>query len=155
MPFQISALPAEQFQHLFALDDAALAAQGVERVVVDSHPDYPCRVSLADIPVGKPALLLNYEHQPAHSPYRSRHAIFVQEHATQARPRPGDVPDQLRRRLLSIRAFNADGMIIDGDVVDGADFEQPVQAMFAISETSYLHVHNAKYGCYAARVDRV
>lgn len=155
MPFQISALPAERFRHLFGADDDTLKAHGVRRMIVDSHPAFPCRVSLEDGEVGEAMLLLNFEHQPAETPYRSCHAIFVRDHAVQARLQPDEVPDQLRRRLLSIRAFDAEGSMIDADVVEGREIERPIEAMLANPKTSYLHVHNAKRGCYAARVDRV
>ncbi len=155
MPFQISALPAEPFRHLFGADENELDAHGAQRLIADSHPGFPCRISLEDVHIGETVLLLNYEHQAATSPFRSRHAIFVREHAEEARLDPGDVPDQLRRRLLSIRAFDDHDMMIDADVVDGPDFEGPVEAMLANPKTHYLHVHNAKQGCYAARVDRV
>ena len=154
MPFQITALPAKQFRHLFGADKKALETLGATRMTVDSYPGFPCRISLEDVPVGEAVLLLNYEHQAAMSPYRSRHAIFVREHAEEASLDPGDVPEQLRRRLLSIRAFDADDMMIEADVAEGSDFERPVEAMLAIPKTSYLHVHYAKRGCYAARVDR-
>lgn len=154
MSFQISALPAELFQHLFGLDDDMLRAKGVKRMIVDECPGFPCRLSLKDVPIGESVLLLNYEHQPAASPYRSGHAIFVGEGAVQAKLLPGEVPDQLQRRLLAIRAFDAEGMMIDADILDGADLERSAEKMLAIPSVSYLHVHNAKRGCYAARVDR-
>ena len=53
MGFQISALNVGQFTHLFDLDDEALAKNGVERMVVDSNPGYPCRVSLQDAEIGE------------------------------------------------------------------------------------------------------
>ena len=154
MPFQISALPAERFHHLFGADEKKLAVHGATRMTVDSYPGFPCRISLEDVRAGETVLLLNFEHQATKSPYRSRHAIFVREHAEEARLDPGDVPDQLKRRLLSIRAFDADDMMIDADVIDGSDFETCVEAMLANPKALYLHVHNAKRGCYAARVDR-
>ena len=154
MPFQVMALPAEPFEHLFGQGDDTLRAHGARRITVDHHPGFPCRISLEDAAIGETVLLLNYEHQPVMSPYRSSHAIFVREGAVQARLRPDDVPDQLRRRLLSIRAFDAEGMIIDADVVDGRDFERIANHMLTNWSTSYLHVHNARQGCYAARVDR-
>ncbi len=155
MPFQISALPAARFHHLFGADERKLDAHGAKRVLVDSDHAFPCRVSLEDASIGETVILLNYEHQAATTPYRSRFAIYVREHAEEAALGPGEVPDQLRRRLLSVRAFDADDMLIDGDVVDGKDFERLALLMLANPNVSYLHVHNAKYGCYAARVDRV
>lgn len=154
MSFQISALPIEPFQDLFGLDDDMLEAKGVRRMIVDECPGYPCRLSLKDMEVGDSALLLNYEHQPTSSPYRSSHAIFIGEGAVQATLSPGEVPLQLQRRLLSMRGFDADGMMIDADILDGADLAQSAERMLVDPSISYLHVHNAKRGCYAARIDR-
>ncbi len=154
MPFQISALPAEPFQHLFGQHDDVLAAHGVTRVMVDEGPGFPCRVSLEDAAVGESALLMNYEHQPAASPFRSSHAIFVREEAVQARPRLNEVPDLLRRRLLSVRAFDAKGMMIDADIITGTELEPVLERMLATTLVSYVHLHSAKPGCYVARVDR-
>jgi len=154
MSFQISALPMEPFQDLFGLDDDMLEAKGVKRMIVDECPGFPCRLSLKDMEVGDSVLLLNYEHQPTSSPYRSSHAIFIGEGAVQAILAPGEVPLQLQRRLLSMRGFDADGMMIDADILDGADLAQSAERMLADPSISYLHVHNAKRGCYAARIDR-
>ncbi|MGH1477139.1 MAG: DUF1203 domain-containing protein [Geminicoccales bacterium] len=154
MSFQISALPIEPFQDLFGLDDDRLEAKGVRRMIVDECPGFPCRLSLKDMEVGDSVLLLNYEHQPTSSPYRSSHAIFIGEGSVQATLSPGEVPLQLQRRLLSMRGFDADGMMIDADVLDGADLAQSAERMLADPSISYLHVHNAKRGCYAARIDR-
>jgi hypothetical protein len=73
--FRISALPAEPFEHLFGRSEQELAAQAVRRVVADRSPGFPCRVSLQDAVVGEPVLLVNHEHLPEDSPYRSRYAI--------------------------------------------------------------------------------
>lgn len=154
MSFQISALPTRLFEHFFDQTDNALRAHGVRRMVVDDYPGFPCRVSLKDAAIGESVLLLNYQHQPASSPYQSSHAIFVREHAVQAKLEPKEVPDQLKTRLLSIRAFDVEGMMIEADVVEGAGLERIVERFFANLAVSYLHVHFAKPGCYASRVDR-
>jgi hypothetical protein len=155
MTFKISALPASNFKALFSLSDEELAARGAMRRIVDKCPGFPCRVSLADAKIGEVVLLTNYEHQPASTPYRSNHAIFVREGVEEARPRTGEVPEVLRSRLLSVRAFDEQGMMIDADVVDGREVEPVIERMLANSAISYLHLHNAKPGCYAARVDRI
>ena len=154
MTFRISALPAERFSHLYGQGDDTLRALGVETMVADAAPGFPCRVSLTDAPIGTRMLLLNFEHQDAETPYRSRHAIFVADGAVAAEPRDGIMPEQLRRRLLSIRAFSGDGMMLDADVVEGAAAEGLIQRLFADQRVDYLHVHFARRGCYAARVDR-
>ncbi|MBV8962004.1 MAG: DUF1203 domain-containing protein [Hyphomicrobiales bacterium] len=154
MGFRISALPASDFRPLFTMSDEELAARGALRIVVDKYPGYPCRVSLTDAKIGEVVLLTNYEHQTASSPYRASHAIFVRENAQEAYPQINEVPPALRSRLLSMRAFDEQGMMIDADVVDGHEIEPVIERMLANSRISYLHVHNAKPGCYAARVDR-
>jgi hypothetical protein len=104
--------------------------------------------------VGESVLLLNYEHQPAQTPYRSRHAIFVREWATKATLAPNEIPECLKSRLLSLRAFDDEGNLVDADVVDGRSAESLIRKLFANDSASYLHIHNAKLGCYTARVDR-
>lgn len=151
--FQISPLPAAKFQHLFGLSDDELRSAGVLAQVADA-PGFPCRVSLRDAEAGERVLLLNYEHQSALTPFRSSHAVFVREDAEEAQLQRGEVPQQLATRMLSVRAFSPDGMIVDADVVDGRASAELFERMLADERVSYLHAHYAKYGCYAARVDR-
>ena len=155
MEFQISALGADDFSQLFGLDDDSLAKHGARRMQVDSKPGYPCRVTLEDADIGETVLLLNYEHLAVDTPYRSAHAIFVREGATTCAPIVNRIPEQLRIRLLSIRAFDADGMMVDADVVHGKDSEPVIRRLLGDQRVDYLHIHNAKPGCYAARVDRL
>ncbi len=100
MGFQISALSVDEFSNLFDQDDEVLSKNGVQRVVADSNFGFPCRVSLQDADVGESLLLMNYEHQPARTPFRASHAIFVRERASQARPAANEIPELLRKRLL-------------------------------------------------------
>jgi hypothetical protein len=154
MDFQISALSIDQFSHLFGQDGEALARQGIQRMIVDSNPGYPCRVSLQDAEIGETVLLMNFEHQTLPTPYRSSHAIFVREFATQAVPDKNEVPRFFRHRLLSVRAFDSSGMMIDAEVIDGESLESLIQRMLKNNSAKFLHIHNAKPGCYAALVER-
>ncbi len=154
MEFQISALNIDEFSHLFGQDDTALAQFGVQRVVADDCPGYPCRVSLQDAEIGETLLMMNYEHQSAASPYRSSHAIYVREFATQASPGKNEIPELLRNRLLSVRSFDTSGMMLEADVVDGWKLERSIDQLFENDAVDYLHIHSAKRGCYAARVER-
>jgi len=154
MTYRITGLPASEFSHLFGLDDDALAAHGAKRYIVDEHPRFPDRIELRDLEAGERALLLNYTHHAAATPYRSSHAIFVREGAVERYDRANEIPDVLRIRLLSVRAFDAAGMMIDADVLDGSELEAVIARFFARDDAAYLHVHNAKRGCFAARVDR-
>jgi len=154
MDFQISALNIDQFSHLFGQDRETLSKQGVQRIIVDSNPGFPCRVSLQDAEVGENVLLMNYEHQPMPTPFRSSHAIYVREGANQAKPEKNQVPKMFRHRLLSVRAFDDCGMMIEAEVIDGESLESLIKQMLANESIEYLHIHNAKLGCYAALVQR-
>jgi hypothetical protein len=79
MSFRITGLPAKPFDELFSLSDEALASRRAMRVVVDREHGYPCRISLTDAEPGQTVVLLNYEHQPADSPFRSNYAIYIRE----------------------------------------------------------------------------
>jgi hypothetical protein len=152
MSFRISGLPTEPFQHLFAMSDEELARHGaVRRIAADSG--YPCRVSLTDAKEGDEVILVNYEHQDADTPYRSRHAVYVRQ-GEQRYQAMNEVPVQLRKRLLSIRAFDQQGMMVDADVADGKELESQITRFFGKPEVAYIHLHYARPGCYAARVDR-
>ncbi|MGO4501611.1 MULTISPECIES: DUF1203 domain-containing protein [unclassified Dyella] len=153
MHFRLSGLPAEPFAELFSLSDEALAQRQAMRVVADQPHGYPCRISLTDAEPGQPLVLLNYEHQPANSPFRSTHAIYIRE-GEQQYDRIDEVPDQLRRRLLSVRGFDEQGMLRDADVAQGTALEPLIERLFADPIVAYLHIHMARPGCYAARVDR-
>jgi hypothetical protein len=155
MDFQVSGLPAAEFQPLFALTDAELAERGIVSRIVDEYPGFPCRVSLQDAEPGERVLLLNYEHLAVASPYRASHAIYVRENAVEARPAMNEVPDVLRRRLLSLRAYDTVGMMRQADVVEGKNAVPVIERMLSDAKVAYLHVHNAKPGCFAARIDRI
>ena len=154
MDFRISALPVVPFLPLFGLPETSLTARGVVRRIADRRPGFPCRVSLREAEVGEPVLLLNHEHLAVAGPYRSRHAIYVREHAVQCRPEVNEVPEVLRTRLLSLRAFGDEGMMIDADVAEGGGVERLVGRLLENPRVAYLHLHNAKPGCYAARAER-
>jgi hypothetical protein len=64
------------------------------------------------------------------------------------------VPEQLRKRSLAARAFDATGMMVGWELVEGANLEGAIERLLADPRAAYLHVHYAAPGCYAARVDR-
>jgi hypothetical protein len=152
--FVIHGLDPAPFTGLYGLSDAALAERGVVRMAVDGKPGFPCRVTLEDAEVGESMLLLNHEHLPVESPYRQRHAIFVRDGATEAARFENEVPEQLAIRTLSLRAYDAEGMMTDAGLVEGSDLVSLIDRFFADPSVAYLHAHNARRGCFAARIDR-
>jgi hypothetical protein len=154
MDFRISGLSPEPFRHLYGLTDAALVECGVWCCVVDSKSGFPDRVEVRDAEPGERLLLVNYTHQPADGPYRSSHAIFVLEGAEVAYDRVNEVPEALKLRPISLRAFDADHMIVAAELARGDEVEALIHRYLADPATAYLHAHYATRGCYAARIDR-
>ena len=153
MSFRIHGLPAEPFDELFKLSDEDLRARGAVRRVADKKPGYPCRISLTDAEPGDELLLVNYEHHPVGSPYRMRFAIFVRQGEEQF-DAIDQIPEQLRTRMLAVRAFDADAMMVGHELIDGRQVEQAIERLLANPAVAYLHLHFASPGCYAARVER-
>jgi hypothetical protein len=150
--FRIRGLPAEDFRHLFGLSDRELEQQLACRVVADGA-GYPCRVGLSDAQPGDALILVNYEHHHVVTPYRSTFAIFVRE-GEQQFVAIDEIPDQLRKRVLSLRGYDKSGMLQQADLVDGQQAEHGIHSMLAHHDVAYIHAHFAKHGCYAALIER-
>ncbi|HEY1314570.1 MAG TPA: DUF1203 domain-containing protein [Steroidobacteraceae bacterium] len=124
------------------------------RVVATEKPGYPCRVSLADAEVGEELLLLPFAHQNARSPYRSTGPIFVRRAARPRRLAVDEIPDYVALRQISVRAYDAAHMMIDAAVCDGPDTASVIHGIFDNSQAAYIHLHNARRGCFSCRVER-
>ncbi len=156
MRYKITGLPADQFRKYFSMSAEELDLEGVRGAVADdTEPGYPCRVSLAHATSGERLILINYEHLPVASPYRSAHAIYVAENSLTDTTVIDKIPAPIRQRVLSVRAFDAAHMMVDADIIDGSRVEQLITQYLANPDVDYLHVHYAKRGCFAARVERV
>lgn len=154
MSFQIHALEPHGFEKYFAMSNEELTRHLAVRLTATSKPGFPCRVSLADAEVGDELVLVNHRHQPGASPYRAAHAIFVRRGVAQARPAIGEIPQVLRTRTLSLRAFDHRSTIVAADLVEGDDLAPALERLLADPAADYVHIHYAKFGCYAARADR-
>lgn len=154
MPFQVQALDRAPFAPLFELSDAALAAHRAVRVIADKTPGYPERISLRDAEPGDELLLVNFEHQGADSPYRASHAVYVGRNAVPADLQPDALPPYFTGRAISLRAFDADGMITGAELAEGEGVTPAIETLLGDPKTAYIQAHFAKYGCYACRIDR-
>ena len=158
MDFRITGLPAEPFLPFYAMTDADLLAHGARRVVAaatDAPLTQPCRVSLRDSAPGEVSILLHHAHHAAPtSPYRASGPIYVRQGATETARFVNHVPEQQRIRLLSVRAYDAEGMMVDAEVAPGTDLEAVIGRLLGRRDVAYLHAHNAKRGCYACRIER-
>lgn len=152
--FRLVGLDHEQFSKLFELGDAELSGLGVRRVRADSPVAFPCRVGLENAAVGEELLLLTYCHQRVDTPYRSAGPIYVRKGATRAQLPAGAVPDYVASRLISLRAYDGADMMIAAEVVPGVEAAERIRAMFDDPAVSYLHLHNARRGCFSCLAER-
>ena len=116
MAFRVQGLDPGQFEQLYGLSAGELSRWGATRCAVTARPGFPDRIELRDLDVGESAILLNYEHQPADTAYRSRHAIFVREGARRALDLVDELPEVIRIRAISLRAFSAAGEMLHADL---------------------------------------
>ena len=152
--FLITGIPLNEIQHIFSLSENERIVNGITKITVDEKPGYPCRVSLEDANIGEEIFAFNYEHHKANSPYRSSGPVFVRLEATEANLRKNEVPEILKHRYLSLRVYNNIGMMIDATTVQGKDLDQMIQKLFSNEKAEYIHVHNAKPGCYNCQINR-
>jgi hypothetical protein len=155
MDFAVTGLSPEPFLELYGLSDEALEARHAKRFIADAKPGFPDRIELRDVEPGEPVILVNYMHQPGNTPFRSTHAIFVREGAEHACVAVNEVPQVLRARPISIRAFDVNHWMIDADLGEGTGVEGLIKRLLSNPSTAYLHAHFAKRGCYGARIERL
>jgi len=152
--FQLTGIDHEQFTPLFQLSDGQLRQHGAVRRFVTQSPGYPCRVSLQDAEMGEELLLLPYEHQPAASPYRASGPIYVRRGAKRRTLAAGEMPAYVTSRLISVRAYDSAHMIIAASVCEGRLVAQEIEQVFNDRQVAYIHLHNAKRGCFSCEVNR-
>jgi len=151
--FQLISLSPEQFSHLFSLTAEQLAPLGVVRVTADAKPGFPCRISLQDAEPGEQLLLLPYEHQPSSSAYRASGPIYVRAGSQQSHLQPGEIPPYVSLRQIPVRTYDARHMMVGAEVCPGGEVAKEIQRQFSDPVVSYIHLHNAKRGCFSCRVE--
>jgi len=152
--FQLVGIDHVPFQALFALSDEQLNQISAKRCFVQESPGYPCRISLEDAQVGEEVLLMPYLHQPAASPYRASGPIFVRRGVQQRKLPVGEVPSYITNRLMSLRAYDSEHMIVAASVCEGTLAGSEITEYFRRAEVAYIHLHNAKRGCFSCKAVR-
>ena len=151
--YRVRGLDPAPFKPLFDLSDEELAERGVVRMTVDS-PTFPCRVSLTDRAIGEKVLLLNHISHDVANPYRSSHAIFVTEGEEQAGDYVDEVPPVFEKRILSLRGFDAAGMMAEAILTQPGEADAGIRKLFANPQIETIHAHNATRGCFSAKIER-
>ena len=152
--FQIAAIQSTQFKGLFDLEEPALAKLGAVKMIVETKPGYPCRVSLEDANIGEEVILFPFQHHSTTSPYQATGPIFVRKKAPTATLKVNEIPFFLNHRFLSLRGYDGNGMMVDAKTIEGTFLKTAITGLFSNKTIEYLQIHNASYGCYMCQVNR-
>ncbi len=152
--FRITAISENGYTYLFELNKEQLCVMGALLIRVDENPGYPCRVSLQDVEVGEEVILFPYEHHKTVSPYRAKGPVYIRKNAKEASLKVNEIPKMLEHRLLSLRVYNAQGMMIDARTMEGKELRVAITSIFQNKKAAYIQVHNASPGCYNCQINR-
>lgn len=114
---------------------------------------FPCRICLRDAEVGEELLLVTYLPFTGNGPYTSANAVFVHAERCVSFERTPEIPDQLRRRLLSVRVYDCDEMMLDAHVFEGTELAEKAAGLLARPGARFLNVYFARPGCFAVRIE--
>lgn len=154
MTYRIDGLPRENFCDLLGLPRDELARQGARRVVADSKPGFPCRVTLEDAEPGESLILFNHVSHDVPTPFRSAYAVYVREKAAEPACYVDEPPPVFAGRALGLRGFDAEGMLRGALLALPGEADSKIRALFERPEIEAIHAHNAAAGCFAARIVR-
>ena len=153
MTYVVRGLDPAPYRALFGVPDEQLAERGIVRMTVDGN-GYPCRVSLTDRAIGESVLLVNHLSHDVANPYRASHAIFVTEADEEAAEFVDAAPPVFETRVLSLRGFDADGMMADAILTQPGEADAGIRKLLDNPEVQTIHAHNATRGCFSAKIER-
>ncbi len=154
MNYVIEGLDSRPFEPYFGLTEAQLIERNAVRMTVTHAPGFPCRITLEETAVGRDVILLNHLSRDGKSPYRASHAIFVCEGASDPARFENAIPPVFRPRVLSLRGFDAGGMMVDALLTELGEAEAGLLRLFENEAIVEIDVHNAMRGCFSARARR-
>ncbi len=152
--YRICGLDPHQFAPLRSLNDDELAKRRSIRVRADSDRGFPCRISLEDARAGESLILTHHVSHDVATPYRTAYAVYVRENATRSAEFIDCLPPVFEGRPLSLRGFDADGMLKAARLAEIDSTEAEILTLLGDDRIAYIDAHNAVYGCFAARIER-
>lgn len=153
--FKFIALDHLEFDFLNDFSEQDLSKQDIIKMTVDKYPGFPCRITLEDAEVGEEVFLLNYNYHSTESPYKATGPIFIRKNKTTRDYQANVVPKMFLHRLLSLRAYDENGMMRLADIFEGNILKDKIEETFNDKNIAYLHIHNAKPGCFNSVVVKV
>ena len=155
MSYKITGLNREPFMALFEMNETELAAQGAMRVTAAADKGWPCRISLEDAKAGEEVILLNHVSHDVATPYRSAYAIYIRNGVADGAEYVDQTPPVFEGRPMAFRAFDTDGMLRAAALAMPGQSDAKIRELLESENIAYIHAHNAAYGCFSARIERV
>lgn len=154
MTYRIEGLHRDAYAGLLGLSDSELAELGARRVTADAKPGFPCRVAMEDVEPGERLILFNHVSHDVQTPFRSAYAVYVREESSEAACYVDETPPVFQGRVLSLRGFDAEGMLAGALLAEPGQADAGIRRLFARPEIAEIHAHAAAAGCFAAKIVR-
>ena len=65
-----------------------------------------------------------------------------------------EIPPVFATRVLSLRGFDADGMMAEALLTQPGEADAGIRKLFENPAIETVHAHNAARGCFSARIER-
>jgi hypothetical protein len=145
--FVAEAIPAAELDAIrAAMRDSAGNKLSVQ---IDEEGGSPLRCCLRETRAGEKALLISYMPPGGTGGYAERGPVFIHAESCGGYGTPSVYPPGLRHRSQTVRAYNEQGRIADGVLVDdGEHAERVIEELLARPDVTLVQLRNVGYGCY-------
>ena len=114
-----------------------------------------CRRCLRRFNPGDERLLFKYRPFRKESVFAEAGPIYIHHsHCEPAAEPLTRYPEEFRSLPLLLRAYRSDDTQVIAQLITDGDAETIVTRFFEDSQVAYIHLRDAEYGCYVARIER-
>ena len=147
MHFRCVPIPTETARR-FRAAETDDGGNPIIRRIATGHGE-PCRHCLRLAEAGEVMLLLSWHLPRPRSVYWTPSPIFLHEKDCPAWTEQDSIPPIVRNSLISVRAYDGDGMCLYdlGQVAEGPEADAPLARALADPRTEFVNIHTAKPGC--------
>jgi Protein of unknown function (DUF1203) len=146
-------IPPAELQEIWA----AGADEAGNRLTVqaDTTGGSPLRCCLGESAPGEQVLLIAYTPPGTRGAYAERGPVFIHAEPCDGYRTPDRYPPALSHRQQVVRAYDQDGRIAGGVLVnDGEHAMTVIRELIARPDVALVHLRNVGYGCYNFAVRR-
>ena len=126
----------------------------VQKVIADSKPGYPCRLSLEDAEVGEELYLFSHAPFAAANAYRETGPVFIRKNAIPASLAVNELPDIALARSIVVRAYSAAGTMISATQAETREIANTIRLAFRDETVEFVHLRAVVTGCFLCEARR-